>query len=667
MIKKNDYPKSSYLLDTDTTETQRDTERECEPFYQDLTSLPTSQIAHLRQVGLLPPHSPTNTQTKSTTSSATTNNNTSTNANTDQNNTPPSSYDIRLLRKRHIDYLTRPLHHGDIQPLPRGYTSLDSSRPWILYWCLHGLDLLDGLPTNQETLLGIVHTLEACWMDYDDDDDDDDDYCCPNDDHGDDDDGENGNKGPRRGGGFGGGPGQIPHCATTYAAVLALSIVAASSGKRSKSRKFDYSRKQNDDDPNDTDDDNTNTDSKIPCASDAALNLLERKRKSLYRWFLSLKVPLGDVHSRGPGGATTTTTYGYRMHHDGEVDVRAAYTVLCVCSLLNILDSNITSGVLPYLANCQTYEGGFGGDETNEAHGGYTFCALAAFRILTASDTTTTITNGMKHNHDHHQQQQQKQHCNNMKYHGLDLWALKGWLTRRQMSFEGGFSGRSNKLVDGCYSFWQGGSCAILDIIMQDVMNHEATDQCLKEEENPNLVRQDQKEELDQSQEQRHHLPRCALFDSGIYASSSSASSLDPFGIWRHVSPNTTTTDLLTYDRQMLQRYILFCAQNVNGGLRDKPSKDVDFYHSCYNLSGLSISQHCLTITSDITFCSGTDDSKNHHREEDDVEDYNDKKKCHNHSIIYGDTTVNSIGATHPVFNILVENVHFILKSFYKK
>lgn len=26
----------------------------------------------------------------------------------------------------------------------------------------------------------------------------------------------------------------------------------------------------------------------------------------------------------------------------------------------------------------------------------------------------------------------------------------------RQMRFEGGFQGRANKLVDGCYSFWQG-------------------------------------------------------------------------------------------------------------------------------------------------------------------------------------------------------------------
>lgn len=31
------------------------------------------------------------------------------------------------------------------------------------------------------------------------------------------------------------------------------------------------------------------------------------------------------------------------------------------------------------------------------------------------------------------------------------------WVTSRQMRFEGGFQGRCNKLVDGCYSFWQAG------------------------------------------------------------------------------------------------------------------------------------------------------------------------------------------------------------------
>ena len=32
------------------------------------------------------------------------------------------------------------------------------------------------------------------------------------------------------------------------------------------------------------------------------------------------------------------------------------------------------------------------------------------------------------------------------------------------MTMEGGFRGRTNKLVDACYSFWQGAACALVDV-----------------------------------------------------------------------------------------------------------------------------------------------------------------------------------------------------------
>jgi Prenyltransferase and squalene oxidase repeat len=43
------------------------------------------------------------------------------------------------------------------------------------------------------------------------------------------------------------------------------------------------------------------------------------------------------------------------------------------------------------------------------------------------------------------------------------LDCLEWWLCNRQMRLEGGFQGRTNKLVDGCYSFWQGGTAALLE------------------------------------------------------------------------------------------------------------------------------------------------------------------------------------------------------------
>ena len=41
-----------------------------------------------------------------------------------------------------------------------------------------------------------------------------------------------------------------------------------------------------------------------------------------------------------------------------------------------------------------------------------------------------------------------------------------------------------------------------------------------------------------------------------------------------------------------LQKYLLLCCQQSDGGLRDKPGKYRDHYHTCYALSGLSVAQN---------------------------------------------------------------------------
>ena len=45
-------------------------------------------------------------------------------------------------------------------------------------------------------------------------------------------------------------------------------------------------------------------------------------------------------------------------------------------------EAELAEGVGEYLLSCQTYEGGFGGEPGNEAHGGYNFCTLAGLLIL---------------------------------------------------------------------------------------------------------------------------------------------------------------------------------------------------------------------------------------------------------------------------------------------
>ena len=42
------------------------------------------------------------------------------------------------------------------------------------------------------------------------------------------------------------------------------------------------------------------------------------------------------------------------------------------------------------------------------------------------------------------------------------------------MKLEGGFQGRTNKLVDSCYSYWQGAAFVVVDMIRRNL--HDAFD-----------------------------------------------------------------------------------------------------------------------------------------------------------------------------------------------
>jgi protein farnesyltransferase subunit beta len=57
--------------------------------------------------------------------------------------------------------------------------------------------------------------------------------------------------------------------------------------------------------------------------------------------------------------------------------------------------------------------------------------------------------------------------------HLLHLESLVHWCERRQMDFEGGFQGRTNKLVDACYSFWMGATFPLLHATLAYVDSQE--------------------------------------------------------------------------------------------------------------------------------------------------------------------------------------------------
>jgi len=237
-------------------------------------------------------------------------------------------------------------------------------------------------------------------------------------------------------GGFGGGPMQLAHLAPTYASMASIAIAG----------------------------------------TEEAYNIVDRAK--IYDFLIRMKDESG----------------GFRMHDNGEVDMRGTYCAIAAASMLRLITPELTQGVAEYVRSCQNWEGGIAGEENLEAHGGYGYCGLAALAIIDEADK-------------------------------LDLPAFLHWAINRQMAVEGGFNGRTNKLVDSCYSFWQGAVFPIL-----------------------------------------HH----AMGEKGY--------KVPEEHFWMSPGP--------------LQAYIMLACQNPTGGLRDKPGKSVDFYHSCYSLSGFAATQY---------------------------------------------------------------------------
>ncbi|KAG8077833.1 hypothetical protein GUJ93_ZPchr0007g4409 [Zizania palustris] len=347
---------------------------------------------------------------------------------------------LELWRDQHIEYLT-----GGLKHLGPSFHVLDANRPWLCYWMVHSLALLDET-LDEDVEDYIVDFLSRC-QDKD--------------------------------GGYGGGPRQLPHLATTYAAVNTL----------------------------------------VTIGSERALSSINRD--NLYKFMLQMK----------------DTSGAFRMHEGGEIDVRACYTAISVASLVNILDGALAKGVGNYIRRCQTYEGGISGEPYAEAHGGYTFCGLAAMILLNEVDK-------------------------------LDLPSLTGWVAFRQ-GVECGFQGRTNKLVDGCYSFWQGAAVALIQKLITVV------DEQLKSSYSSKRPPGD-----------------------GACATSSSTEAMyyAKFG-FDFIKKSNQIGPL--FHNVALQQYILLCAQVLEGGLRDKPGKNRDHYHSCYCLSGLSVSQYSAMVDSD--------------------------------------------------------------------
>ncbi|KAG0152386.1 hypothetical protein CROQUDRAFT_649788 [Cronartium quercuum f. sp. fusiforme G11] len=353
-----------------------------------------------------------------------------------------------LARAAHVDFL-KPTLEG----LPVGFTALDASRSWLMFWVTNSLAMLK-FPFESAECQRAIDTILS--------------FQDPN-------------------GGFGGGPGQSPHLATTFAAISALASLLGQVEPSAVQKTW----------------------SKV-------------NRDGMYQWIMSLKQSDGS----------------FLMQTKGEVDVRGCYCVLVVATLLNFLTPDLASGMPNFIAGCQTYEGGFGlGARSSshgsnvplgEAHGGYTSCALLGHFLLTSLSSSIPITS-------------------------IDNHACLRWLTVMQaLPIEGGgFRGRTNKLVDGCYSWW----CASLFPVIGQLIQEEKT----------------------------------------------------VSGLWPN-SHERSEGASLSYDRRGLQEYILLLSQKQapeddEGGMKDKPLMRPDVYHTHYVLSGFSSAQHFHRFSSDQMVC----------------------------------------------------------------
>ena len=231
------------------------------------------------------------------------------------------------------------------------------------------------------------------------------------------------------------------------------------------------------------------------------------------------------------------TNGGFLMHVDGELDVRGTYCVLSILDLLQVHKTPkysekltiILDNVVTFLQRCQTHQGGFGSIPGLEAHGGYTHCAYMSLEILERWSMECCL--------------ELKTNLPSFKVKDvINISLLRKWCALR-VDWSGGITGRTNKLVDVCYSFWIGSLLMSLNVFPTST----------------------------------------PLVDTN----------------------NTNNTPVTIHER--LQQFIAVISASPiqdqasnnpikrGGGFRDKPHKGVDYNHTSYALAGWSCFQQKST------------------------------------------------------------------------
>lgn len=311
----------------------------------------------------------------------------------------------------------------------------------------------------------------------------------------------------------------------------------------------------------------------------------------MYAWMLRLKQPDGS----------------FLVHEQGEIDVRATYCVVVIATLLGLATDELLDGAASFVASCQTYEGGFSALSTpsylvdakgvrpmgpvalqtpqGEAHGGYAYCALASYVHLA--------------------------HIGAPGVPPVHVPRLVRWATSLQGApiEGGGFRGRTNKLVDGCYGWFCGGGLLTL-------------------------------------------LETLVGADAACAASPGSSSSWETLP-----EPH----ELL--DRHALTTYVLAVAQAPRGGLRDKPAKRPDAYHTCYNLSGLALCEHRVQRSDEALAAA----EASYEALVPPTQRTARARACYVHTLAWSAPCVREarVAATHPVLNVRLSRVAPMLTHMY--
>merc|ERR1712029_894149 len=116
-----------------------------------------------------------------------------------------------------------------------------------------------------------------------------------------------------------------------------------------------------------------------------------------------------------------------------EDDMRFLYCAACICYILDDWSGMDVDLTVQYIQDSVSYEGGVGQGPGLEAHGGSTYCAVAALSLMGRLQDLGEKT----------------------------LGRLTEWCIFRQAPGSG-FQGRPNKPEDTCYSFWVGATLALL-------------------------------------------------------------------------------------------------------------------------------------------------------------------------------------------------------------